>query len=158
MKSSQSPTEFEQNNHNVTSIPRYVIKKNRKRGAKHAPSERQRMHHTAKYMLHKGPSEKARTPPNDTCTVVRQRIVQRFVCMTPGQEKKNIMLYDRIALEKHFYDATRAERIHNSKHWILTQNEEGALKPLNQRPDVAQAIRECKRLRDEHLARTQEDF
>ena len=68
------------------------------------------------------------------------------------------MLYDRIVLEKHFYVATRAERIQNSNHWILTINKEGAQKPLNQRPDFAQATRECKRLHDEHLARTQEDF
>ena len=30
--------------------------------------------------------------------------------------------------------------------------------PLNQRPDFAQAKRECKRLHDEHLARTQEEY
>ena len=35
------------------------------------------------------------------------------------------ILYDRIALEKHIYTATRAERIQNSKHWILTANAEG---------------------------------
>ena len=34
MKSSQRPTEFEQNNFDVTSIPGYVIKKNSSRGAK----------------------------------------------------------------------------------------------------------------------------
>ena len=37
MKSSQSPTEFDQNNRDVTSIPGYVIKKNSSRGAKHGP-------------------------------------------------------------------------------------------------------------------------
>ena len=68
------------------------------------------------------------------------------------------MLYDRIALEKHIYVATRAERIQNSKHWILTINAEGPQQPLNQRPDFAQAKRECKRLHDEHLARTQEQY
>ena len=30
--------------------------------------------------------------------------------------------------------------------------------PLSQRPDIAQAKRECKRLHDEHLARTQQDY
>ena len=67
------------------------------------------------------------------------------------------MLYDRIALEKHVHVATKAERIQNSKHWILTINAEGPQQPLNQRPDFAQAKRECKRLHDEHLARTQEE-
>ena len=68
------------------------------------------------------------------------------------------MLYDRIAAEKHIYIAARAERIQNSKHWILTLNKEGPQQPLNQRPDFAQAKRECKRLHDEHLARTQEEY
>ena len=68
------------------------------------------------------------------------------------------MLYDRIALEKHLYVAAKAERIQNSKHWILTINADGPQQPLNQRPDFAQAKRECKRLHDEHLARTQEEY
>ena len=67
------------------------------------------------------------------------------------------MLYDRIALEKHFYVATSAERIQNSKHLIPTLNKEGPQQPLNQRPDFSHAKRECKRLHDEHLARTQEE-
>ena len=67
------------------------------------------------------------------------------------------MFYDRIAVEKHIFVATRAERIQDSKHWILTRNAEGLQQPLNQRPDFAQAKRECKRLHDEHLARTQEE-
>ena len=36
---------------------------------------------------------------------------------------------------------------------MLTLNQEGPQQPLNQRPDFAQARRECKR-----LARTQEDY
>ena len=53
MTSSRSPTEFDQNNHDVTSIPGYVIKKNSSRGAKHGPSERQKMHYQANQMLKK---------------------------------------------------------------------------------------------------------
>ena len=40
-KSSRSPTQFDQNNRDVTSIPGYVTKKNSSRGAKHEPSARQ---------------------------------------------------------------------------------------------------------------------
>ena len=43
------------------------------------------------------------------------------------------MLYDRIALEKHLHVATKAERIQNSKHWILTINAEGPQQPLENR-------------------------
>ena len=53
MESSRSPTEFDQNNRDVTSITRYVIKKNSSRGAKHGPSERQRHNYKAKQMLKK---------------------------------------------------------------------------------------------------------
>ena len=72
-----------------------------------------------------------------------------------GWKEKLKMLYDRIALEQHFYVATRVQ---NSKHWILTLNNEGPQEPLNQRPDFAQATRECKRVHDEHLARTQQEY
>ena len=69
------------------------------------------------------------------------------------------MLYDRIAMEKQIYTATRAERIQNSNHCILTINAEGGTQQsLNQRPDLAQAKREFKRLHDEHLARTQQEY
>ena len=44
MKSTRSPTEFDQDNRDVTSIPGYVIKKNSSRGAKHGLSERQKMY------------------------------------------------------------------------------------------------------------------
>ena len=61
------------------------------------------------------------------------------------------MLYDRIAVEKHIYTATRAERIQDSKHWILTINAEGRTQQsLNQGPDFAQARRERKRLHRQH--------
>ena len=43
--------------------------------------------------------------------------------------------------------------------WILTANSEGGTQlPLNQRPNFAQAKREWKRLHDEHLARTQQEY
>ena len=98
----------------------------------------------------KGSTGKARKPSDHTFTMVRRS--------RRGWQEHHIMLYDRIALEKLIYTATRAERIQNSKHWILTANAEGGTQlSLNQRPDFAQAKRECKRLHDEHLARTQQD-
>ena len=156
MKSSRSPTEFDQNNRDFTSIPGYVIKENSSRGAKHGPSERQKMYYQAKQVLKKGPTGKARMPSNDTFTMVRRRRIQKVI--VSHRVEHHMMLYDRIAVEKHIYIATRAERIQNSRHWILTINAEGPQQPLNQRPDFAQAKRECKRLHDEHLARTQQDY
>ena len=43
LKTSQRTKEFDKNNNDVLSIPDYVIKKHT-RGAKHGPSERQRMY------------------------------------------------------------------------------------------------------------------
>ena len=75
-----------------------------------------------------------------------------------GWKENDIMLHDRIALEKHIYVATEAERIQNSKYCTLTLCAEGPQQPLNQRRDFAQVKRECKRLCDEHLARTQQAY
>ena len=58
IKSMWSPTEFDQNNRDVTSIPGYVIKKNSSRGVKHGPSERQKMYHQAKQLLKKARQKK----------------------------------------------------------------------------------------------------
>ena len=67
------------------------------------------------------------------------------------------MLCDRVVLEKHIY-VTTAEKIQNSTLCTLTLNQEGPQQPLNQRPDFAQANRECKRLHGEHMAKTQQDY
>ena len=37
---------------------------------------------------------------------------------------------NRIALERHDYTATRAERLQNAKHWVLRLNAGGPRKPL----------------------------
>ena len=72
-------------------------------------------------------------------------------------EQDILNAYDRIALGNHSYVATRAERIRNSEHWILKLNQDGAQQPLNQRHHFAQAKRECKRLHDEYMTRTQQE-
>ena len=54
--------------------------------------------------------------------------------------------------------ATRAERIRHSEHWILKLNQDGPRQPLIQRPDFAQAKRECNTLHDEYMARTQQEY
>ena len=66
------------------------------------------------------------------------------------------MLYDQIALEEHDYTATKAGRIQNSKHWVISINAEGPQQPRQQRPDYAAARRECQRLQDEYMAETKQ--
>ena len=120
LKSSQRPTEFEQNNCDVTSIPGYVVKKNSSRGAKHGPSERQRMYYQAKQMLKKTSQKKHGSHPTTLSRWYASETYRTSLSLIRWEEKKNMMLYDRIALEKHIDIATRAERIRNSAHWIIT--------------------------------------
>ena len=110
MKSTRSPTEFDQNNRDVTSIPGYVIKKNRNRGAKHGAPERQNMYYHAKQML-----KKARQGKHGGHPTILSRWYgdeeYRTSLFDVGWREHHIIFYDRIALEKHTYKATRAERI-----------------------------------------------
>ena len=116
MKSSQSPTEFDQNNHDVTSFLGYVIWKNSGRGA-HGPSERRRKYYQANQMLNKARQKKHGRHP---------RILSRWYTSESYRDswrEKHTMLSDRIAVEKHIHVATRADRIQHSKlgfsRWVL---------------------------------------
>ena len=116
------------------------------------------MYHQAKQMLKKARQGKHGRHPTILSRWYSDDEYRKSLSAMVWKEH-HIMLYDRIAVEKHIYIATRAERIPNSKDWILTINAEGGtLQSLNQPPDFAQAKRECKRLHDEHLARTQEEY
>ena len=79
MQSTRSPTEFDQHNRDVTSIPGCVIKKNSSRGAKHGASERQNMYYHAKQMLNKALQGKTRRPSYNTFTMVRRRRIHNVV-------------------------------------------------------------------------------
>ena len=124
MKSTWSPTEFDQNKRDLTSIPGYVIKKNRSRGAKHGPSEIQKIYYQAKQML-----EKARQGKHGCHPTILSRWYAyeeyRKSLSAIGWQEHHIMLYNRTPVEKHIYIATRAERVQNSKHRTLTINAEG---------------------------------
>ena len=151
MKSSRSPTIFQQDNYDVTLIPGYVITKNSRGGAKHGPSERQKMYYQARQMLKMARQNKHGRHP----TIISRWYADeeyRKSLWAVGYGEQQIMLFDRIALEKHHYTATKDEIIQNTKHWILYLNADGPQKALNQRPDFARAERECKRLHDEHLS------
>ena len=154
MKPSRSSTTSQQNNYDVTSIPGYVFKKNNSRGSKHGPSGRRRMNYQAKQTLKKAQNG---SYPTILARWHGERDYRASLEAT-GLTENDIILFDRIAMEKHYCSPTKAESIQKSKHWILTLNAEGPQQPLNQRPDFAQAKRECKRLDDEHLAKTQQNW
>ena len=58
LRISRSEKEVDKSNNDVVSISGYVIKKNNKRGARHGPSERQRMYYKAREMLLKAGQKK----------------------------------------------------------------------------------------------------
>ena len=71
---------------------------------------------------------------------------------------KEVMLFDRIALERHDCAATRPERLQNAKYWILRLNADGHQKPLRQRPEFAVALKQCLKMQGAHLAETQQSL
>ena len=149
----ESPTTFQKDNDDFNSIPGYIIKKKSSRGPKHGQSERQIMFFKAKDMLRKEKKKngnhptilsKWKAPESNRTSLAKHNIGE-----------KEIMLYDQIALENHHdYIATTAERIQNSKHWVLSVNAEGSQLPRQRRPDYASAKRECQRLQNEYMAET----
>ena len=53
--------------------------------------------------------------------------------------EKSVMLFDRVALERHDCSARRAERLQNAEHWILRLTADGSQKAPRQRPEFADA-------------------
>ena len=72
--------------------------------------------------------------------------------------EKQIMLFDSIALERHDFSATKAERLQKAKHWILRLNACGPHEPLRQRPEFAVASEQCLKMQDTHLAEPQQSL
>ena len=92
MKSTRSPTEFDQNKCDV------VFKKNRSRGAKHGASESQKMHFHAKQMLKKARQGKHGGHP----TILSRWYADdeyRKSLSDIGWREHHITLYDRIVRE-----------------------------------------------------------
>ena len=65
--------------------------------------------------------------------------------------EQEVIIYDRLALERHDYAATKAERMRYSENWVLTPNAEGKHSPRQLLPDYEEAKRECQRLQDEFM-------
>ena len=108
-----------------------VAKKSNKRGAKHGPSERQRMNYKAKDMLHKA-CQKKHGGHSSILARWHSDYKYRDSLTRIGWTEQDIMLFDRIALENHSHVATKAEKIGNSEHWVLKLNQDGGQQPLNQ--------------------------
>ena len=118
LKYKRSPTTTQKANCDCTSIPGFVMKKNSSRGPKHGASERRIMFLKAKEMLEKARQSKHGGHPTILARWYAQEGYRRSLAEHNVGEKE-IMLYDRVALERHDFSATRAELLQNAKHWIL---------------------------------------
>ena len=157
LKYKRSPTTNQKADCDFTSIPSFVIKKNSRRGPKHGVSERQVMFHRAKQMLKKARQAKHGNHPTKLSRWYEQEGYRKSLAEHNIGEKE-LMLFDRIALERHDYTATRAERLQNAKHWILRLIADGPQKPLRKRQDFADALKQCLYMQDAHLAETQQSL
>ena len=157
MKYKRSLTTTQKANCDCSSIPGFIIKKNSTRGPKHGQSERQIMFFRSKEML-----KKARQPKhgNHPTILARWHAETRYrdslAEHTVGE--KEVMLYDRIALERHDCTAARAERLQNAIHWVLRLNADGPQKPLRRRTATTffRCIKKCLKMQDAHLAETEQ--
>ena len=131
LKYSRSPTTLQKTNCDFTSIPGFVIKKNSSRGPEHGVSERQVMFHKAKQMLKKARQGKHGDHPTIFLRWYEQQGYRKSLAEHNIGERE-VMLFDRIALERHDFSATKAERLQNAKHWILRLNADLPQKPLRQ--------------------------
>ena len=142
LKYKRSLTTTQKANCDCTSIPGFVIMMNSSRGPKDGQSERQIMFFKAKEMLNKARQEKHGSHPMILSKRNEQEGYRRSLAEHSIGEKE-IMLYDRIALERHDHTATRAERLQNAKHWVLRLNADGHQRPLRQRQEFADALKQC---------------
>ena len=142
LKYSWSRTTLQKTNCDFTSIPGCVTKKNSSRGPKHGVSERQVMLYRAKQMLKKARQAKHRNHPTILSRWHEQEGYRKSLAEHNIGDKE-VMLFDRMALERHGCTATKAERLQNAKHWSLRLHADGPQKPLRQRPEFAVALKQC---------------
>ena len=66
--------------------------------------------------------------------------------------EQEVIIYDRLDLERHDKTATKAERMRYSQNWVLTLNAEGKQPPRQLRQDYEEAKRKCQRRQDEFVS------
>ena len=117
-------------------------------GPQHGPTARQQEFFKAKDMLRKQRREVFRQFSPDG----KNKESYRSSLKDHDFGVQQVIIYDRLALERHDYTATQAERMRYSEHFVLTPNAEGTQPPRQLCPDYEEAKRECQRLQDEFMA------
>ena len=136
--------------------PGFVIK-NSSRGPKHGARERQVLFYRAKEMPKKTrQAEHGNHPTIFSSWYALEGYRKSLAEHNIGE--KEVMLVDRIALERHDCSASRAERLQNAKHWIPRLIADVPQKPPRQRPEFAVTLKQCFEMQDAHLAETQQSL
>ena len=127
--------------------PNFVIKKNPSHGARHGPTEWQRIYYKAHHMRRKAVKKKYNT--------ILKRSLKDSLCQDSSTKigwDENII----IALRRdRTRGATRGEGSRNENSWRLVSDAEGANGPLDQRDDHKEAKETCNRLHKESAATEQ---
>ena len=80
-----------------------------------------------------------------------------ILCHSSGGTRSKFLNMTRLPWKTIHTSQENLKEFQNTKHWVLRLNVNGAQQPPNQRLDFAQAKRECQRLHDEHVKKTQQE-
>ena len=125
-----------------------MIKKRPSHGARHGPTERQRIYHKAHKTLRKANKKGHKTKLDRFLNSPRCRDSQTNV----GWDEFFCAAYDVIASEDHSCIATRWERSRNENSWELVLDSGGANGLVDQRDDNEEAKKTCDMLYREYAA------
>ena len=144
LRESESSQNFRRWRLDAFSIPHYVIKKERPRGARHGKTEAQKQHfwaHNARRCIRKnddGIHDRFQRDP-----------VYRDSQLKIGWTKEKCIAMDELAQEDHSYRLSYEEYERYQKHWYLTLNKSGKNAPMRLRSDFRTAVTLMNRLHRE---------
>ena len=150
----RSPTTTQKGNCDYTSIPGFVIKKNSTRGPKHDKAERQIMFFRALEMLKKAKQPKHGIHPTILARWYADQRYRDSLAEHNVGEKKKYALRPHRSSTTWFFSYTS---------WTVVERQTldspfeywWAQKPLQQRPEFADAFKQCLKMQDAHMAETQ---
>ena len=137
--SSERSQYLNQKRFDLLSIPKYIIKKNPYRGARHVNSKIQRKYHQARVCLRKA----------SILHGFQESSTYRASQLALNWDEQFCKELNEPSLDDHSYVATRAERERHENNWVLTLNTQGTVGSKRLRPDYPDALRQLQELRSQ---------
>ena len=152
LKESESSQFFHQRRPDALSIPHYVIKKERPRGARHGKTEAQKEHFVAHNARRRCLKKKFKGIHD---RFQRDSTYRDSPLKIGWTEEKGIAMV-KLAQEKHSYCPSSEEYERYRKHWYISMNKLGKNAPLRLRSDFRIAVTIMNRLLEnlEKMTRT----